>query len=564
MLITLLDGYTDEPSCLGVPPFIAPYPRYLCGAINDAGHDLNYITIDEYREKSNKIKLINRSQILVIYNGVIVPGKYLRGAPISYREIIELARKFEGLKILGGSAVRFGLSRGGGKHALSSNEVGKYFDYISYSDLDACIFDYLSGQEFSERYRTGEELSKWSVKGAELVASHPDFPEPLIAELEASRGCVRYFTGGCSFCSEPEFGEPEFRPPNDIIQEVNALYNQGVRHFRLGAQSCIFSYYAKGIGDKETPRPNPIMIEKLFKGICSNALDIKTLHLDNANPAIISSHPVESKKIIKMILKYCTSGNVLSFGMESADPKVIKANNLNSRPEEVRDAIKLVNEYGAVRGVNGMSELLPGLNFVLGLKAESKNTYELNLEFLKSILDEKLLLRRINLRQVLISSKAQVKIFNPKRYHSMFIKFKERVHKEIDNEMLKRLVPSGTILRDAFIEKTEGNLTFARQIGTYPLLIGIPYKLENREILNNKFIDIAITDHGYRSVTGIEYPFDINHASLKALEALPGIGKKRAARIKIARPFNNAQEFLNILDDPNIAENFMNFVKISK
>jgi radical SAM superfamily enzyme with C-terminal helix-hairpin-helix motif len=549
MLITLIDGYTDEPSCLGVPPYIAPYPRYLWGAVKDAGHDLNYLTIDEFRMGSEKSRILDRSQMLIIYSGTIVPGKYLRGSPISYREITEIARRFDCLKVLGGSAVQFGFGRGGGKRAWSSDEIGKYFDYISRSDLDACIFDYLTEQEFSDRTRTGEEHAKWSIKGAELVTSHPDFPQPLIAELEASRGCVRYYTGGCSFCSEPEFGVPEFRSPEDIIQEFKALYNYGVRNFRLGAQSCIFSYYAKGIGETETPRPNPGQIKRLFEGIRSAAPDLNVLHLDNANPAIISEHPVESKKIIKLIIEYCTSGNVLSFGMESADPEVIKANNLNSNPDEIMAAIKMVNKYGSLQGPNGMPVLLPGLNFVLGLKGESKTTYELNFEFLRSVLNDNLLLRRINLRQVLILNKARDEGYNTKKYHKLFVKFKKRVRDEIDNEMLKRLMPPGTILWDAFVEKVKGNLTYARQIGTYPLLIGIPYKLD----LTERFIDVTVTSHGQRSITAIEYPFKLNHASLKALEALPGVGKKRAARIIRGRPFKNIDEFRNVLDEPELA-----------
>ena len=39
MLVSILDGYTDEPSRLGVPPFMAAYPRYLAGAVLGAGEE---------------------------------------------------------------------------------------------------------------------------------------------------------------------------------------------------------------------------------------------------------------------------------------------------------------------------------------------------------------------------------------------------------------------------------------------------------------------------------------------------------------------------------------------
>ena len=44
-----------------------------------------------------------------------------------------------------------------------------------------------------------------------------------------------------------------------------------------------------------------------------------------------------------------------------------------------------------------------------------------------------------------------------------------------------------------------------------------------------------ITGHGARSITGVEIGLDINTASEKQLEAIPGIGKKAAWNIVSAR-----------------------------
>ena len=46
--VTILDGYIDEPACLGVPPYISPYPRYIAGAIwgFDDSARVFHITID--------------------------------------------------------------------------------------------------------------------------------------------------------------------------------------------------------------------------------------------------------------------------------------------------------------------------------------------------------------------------------------------------------------------------------------------------------------------------------------------------------------------------------------
>ena len=570
-IISILDGYTDEPSCLGVPPFLAPLPRYIYGAIKNASKDfaVNYMTIDEYRSgriRTNiivrdKLKRLANSKLLVIIAGTIVPGKYLRGTPISFRECLEIAQEFVGVRFIGGASVRFGFKTELKKRTWE--KLKNVFDLISTQDLDAAVFDYLSIGKLQKqhRLRTASELKTWGNIGAQLVAQHPDTPASLVIELEAGRGCVRYFTGGCSFCSEPQFGKPVFRSPKDIADEVKHLSDFGGVNFRLGALSCIFSYMAKGLGDSETPKPNPKMVKKLLSGIRFAVPSIKVLHLDNANPAVMAAHIKETKQILKTIIENCTGGNILSFGLESADPAVIKANNLNTTPEDVQEMITLINQYGAKPSKTGLPELLPGLNYVYGLKGETKKTFKYNFEFLKSILDQGLLLRRINLRQVLPVTSFVIKEFNTKKRHKEFIKHKRMVREQIDRPMLQRMIPGGTVLKNVFTEKVVGNITFARQLGTYPILIGIPYKTRL-----NEFYDIVITDYGYRSLTGFTSPFNINSASMNALQALPKIGSKRAARLIKSRPYRTLKDIHKALDDPSILENIEEhlYLKLSK
>ena len=90
--------------------------------------------------------------------------------------------------------------------------------------------------------------------GADCVLSHPDHPQPLMAELETYRGCIRYVNGGCTFCEEPLKGRPVFREPASIIAEARALRERGVENFRLGAQTCIISYHAE-LDGTDCPRP---------------------------------------------------------------------------------------------------------------------------------------------------------------------------------------------------------------------------------------------------------------------------------------------------------------------
>jgi radical SAM superfamily enzyme with C-terminal helix-hairpin-helix motif len=553
MLIAILDGYIDEPACLGVPPYISPHVRYLAGAISSSGSDYFYLTIDEYRKGSTKVKQLEQCNILIVVAGAIVPGKYLGGSPISKREAISIAGEFTGISILGGPAGQFGFfDDKAGKAPKFKQEM---FNHQCPGDIDACFFDFINHSEFTDRRRTLAEQNTWALQGAPVVQSHPNYPDLLLAEIESYRGCTRYHTGGCSFCIEPEYGQPYFRDQIDIISEVKKLHKAGVNNFRLGGQSCIYSYKSKGIGSLPNPQPNPPELEKLFKGLRRVIGPDGLLHVDNANPAVLADYIVQSGKITKTLVKYCTSGNVLAFGMESADPTVIKSNNLNSTPEQVMEAIELVNEYGQRRGSTGLPALLPGLNFIAGLKGERRETFQLNLEFLKKVMERNLLLRRINLRQVAMTRAK----FSPTKFRKEFQRFKTKVREEIDRPMLEKLVPKGTLLHDVFTETHDGKLTFGRQLGTYPILVGIPYELP----LGIK-LDIHVLSYGFRSLTGVEYPFPINHASLHQLQALPGLGARRAARIIRARPLRGREELLNSLDDREVAEGLLKLVTFNK
>jgi radical SAM superfamily enzyme with C-terminal helix-hairpin-helix motif len=87
------------------------------------------------------------------------------------------------------------------------------------------------------------------------------------------------------------------------------------------------------------------------------------------------------------------------------------------------------------------------------------------------------------------------------------------------------------------MEYHEGGRTFGRQLGTYPLLVAVPGE---REL--GTTTDVALVDHGYRSVTGVPYPLDPNTASLDELTALPGVGQATAGDIVVGRPYASLGE----------------------
>src|SRR3972149_3730296 len=100
--VLILDGFVDEPSNFGVPPFLSPYPRYLAGAVRDAGHEWEDVTIERVRAGHPL-----RGDLLAAISGPIVPGKYLRGMPISEKELLHHAGAWEGVCVLGGPLGRF-------------------------------------------------------------------------------------------------------------------------------------------------------------------------------------------------------------------------------------------------------------------------------------------------------------------------------------------------------------------------------------------------------------------------------------------------------------------------
>ncbi|MCC7577072.1 MAG: radical SAM protein [Methanomethylovorans sp.] len=544
MKALIIDGYVDEPACFGVPPYISPYIRYLAGAMREQGipaQDIFYSAIDSIR-LNPKVheKIIREADLVVIIAGMTVPGKYLRSTPISLQELQILSRTATGKVVLGGP-IRLGFSSEGGKRASSLSGLENTF--CSGADVEAFVYDLLKDGKLgnpanvTDRSRSVQEIGRWSKKGAFIISQHPDYPN-VMCELETYRGCGR--RKHCSFCTEPFYGRPDHRPVDDVIAEVQALYEEGARHFRIGRQPDLLSYQSKDKGG-DLPVPNPMAIDSLYRGIRAVAPSLQVLHMDNINPATIAAFPDASEAIVSTIVRYHTSGDVAAMGMESADPEVIRRNGLKVSADEMFAAIGLVNKIGGRRGDNGMPELLPGLNFVHGLMGETKETFRLNYDFLRKVLDSGSLLRRINIRQVMafqgtpmFGNDAAVG-----KHKKEFLRYKEKVRKEIDHPMLRKVVPAGTVLRNVLLEVNEGNTTFGRQMGSYPLLVGIPAKLGT-----GYYTDVTVIEHGFRSITAIPYPLDVNNSGLELLQRVPGVGRSMAAKIFRERPYKDIQELM--------------------
>ncbi len=507
MKVAIVDGYVDEPSCLGVPPYVSPYPRYIKGMLNYLKIPSAYITADQVREKP---ALLRNFDLSIVVAGAIVPGKYLAAKPLSLEELTLLPGE---KVVVGGVALELERRERERLNVLDFPFEGRLLKYL----LE------LSGDKKAD-VDFWSNIEKFALLGSEVVKEHPHYPH-LICEIETYRGC---YWGKCSFCIE-KLHRLRQRDPKAVVSEIKTLYSHGIRHFRLGRQTDFITYLADF--SKDFPRPEPEKLRNFHRAIWKNCPEIKTLHLDNVNPRSIAEYPEESREVVKTIVEYQTPGNVAAMGLESADESVIRKNNLCSSVEDVAFAVELINRYGVERGYNGMPKFLPGINFVAGLRGESGETFELNYEFLKELLNRNLFLRRINIRQVkvlrhtlLYGEKRKVEI-RLKKHRKYFLQFKRKVRESVDREMLKKILPVGTLLKDVRCEVFEKGITFGRQFGSYPLVIGIPGKYER-----NTFLDIRVTGYGMRSITAIP-PLDLESANVKELETIPGVSKKLARRI---------------------------------
>jgi len=520
----ILDGYVDEPACLGVPPYVSPYIRTVAGALAAHGYAVRYLTIDQLRADPMRTTELNAAGLLVMIAGVTVPGKYLGGTPATLTEIQQVGHMVRGPKKLIGGPIGFGYAGEGGQKAI--RQVISGFDALLTGEPAVALDNYLTGNE-PEGALDYQRTDPWSIAGSIIIGQHPDFPF-VMCELETARGCSHGATGGCSFCTEPFYGMPQYRSARAVADEVAALYANGARHFRVGRQPDILAY---GAGPGEYPAPVPEKIEELFSGIRTAAPDLKTLHIDNTNPATIARHEDAAREALRAIIRHHTPGDVAAFGMETADPAVVAVNNLKALPDEVFRAIEIVNELGGARRDN-VPELLPGLNFVCGLAGETETTYDLNEQFLARVLKAGLSVRRVNIRQVMPFPGTRAFSDNTLGKHERrFRAFKEFVRNNIDLPMLQRVFPIGTVLRDVRVE-VSGDLSFGRQPGSYPILVGIPVRIPVRTVT-----DAVVVDWGMRSVTALPAPVAINTLPAAALRWLPGVGKKKVASVIAKRPF---------------------------
>ena len=137
--------------------------------------------------------------------------------PGTLKEVISIIKDLRCKKILTGPAV-FGTQLYG----------GKFFE-----KADLSVFDKVEHSMFNFHY---DRVKDYAVGGARIIKQIPDY---RVIEIETGHGCK---TGKCSFCTEPLKNKVEFRDKEDILKEIVEFYNLGCRFFRLGKQTCFYTF----------------------------------------------------------------------------------------------------------------------------------------------------------------------------------------------------------------------------------------------------------------------------------------------------------------------------------
>ncbi|HRX16940.1 MAG TPA: radical SAM protein [Spirochaetota bacterium] len=522
----ILDFYVDEPACFGVPPFVSPYPRYIYGALIDAGVNsdmIDYLTVDNLRLTGFKIYGFYKAVFII--GGAVVPGKYLGQKIGDTAEIKKTLLNNTDLFFAAGGLAALQIA---GSHNNLQSVNG---------DIEQYAHDFVCSVPDPSKLRLYSDLDRWAIAGAGLVKRHPHFPN-VICEIETYRGCPR--SSHCSFCSEHIFKNIVYREQQSILAEIDALIETDVSRFRIGRQADILAYGSRlDYFIKTFPRPCVQEVVSLFKELekRKNEGKIEVLNVDNANPGTICHFEQESFDILQAIASAVTPGDTLPLGVESLDPVVIAKNNLKVDAETLIRVVKLMNSAGGWRE-EGIPKLLPGVNLIHGLPGETIHSFRYNYETLMDILSQGLLLRRINIRSLVpfpttgMVYNASPKVINRYRY------YRQLIRDNVDAVMLRGVFPSGSLLRSVRAEQVQNGVTYCRQIASYAITVKI-----KEEISTGTVFTAAVCGHEPRSLRAFRNPLDINSASTRLLESVEGIGKKRAGTIVLNRPYENSDQY---------------------
>jgi radical SAM superfamily enzyme with C-terminal helix-hairpin-helix motif len=497
-VVVILDCYTVEPSGLGVPPYLSTYVRNAYSAVSRSlpDADVHYLTIDDVRwclnggsplvdpplsdprtysasvNREVAVKLLCDAVVVVVVAGDAVPSVHLHAENGTVDEIARAMACVRGQRVLLGPLAAYVL-------ADPAAYVG-LFDAVHTHTVTAG--DLVLGSRSAASYTTLRSDRDSYAGLVEQLLWRP------IAEIELYRGCTR--RRFCSFCNEPvKAATVDFRSVDDVLDEIAQLSIAGVRNFRLGQQTCFFSYQHRDVD----------VIERLLAGVRDVCSDVDVLHIDNADPLAVASPA--GARIAGLVAEYCTEGNCAPMGIETFDPAVVARNALTCTPEILLRAVEHVNAVGAERGPGGLPKLLPGLNLIYGLPGETHHTHLANLTWLARILETGMLCHRTNIRQARVylgTPLAGLSAQKPPPSTEHFPTWKADIDHTWDQPMKTRVYPLGLTVPGLHSFFVTGRGTWFRRLGSYSIQVVEP----DAVLPIYQPAELTITGHAARYVYG--------------------------------------------------------------
>lgn len=210
-----------------------------------------------------------------------------------------------------------------------------------------------------------DELKLNLYKDAPLGQIAKKFP---VAPIMTSRGCAY----GCTFCASPKFYQRKirYRSPENVIAEIKYLIKKfNVKEWQTLDDNLIYN------NDFAVKLCNMLIDEKInLPWSCQNGLRADYLNKEIAE------------------LMYKSGCYLVSMGVESANPQILKNVRKGETIEQISEAIKIANDSGMeVRA-----------NFILGLPGETKETIKETIDY---AVNSKIQRACINLLQIIPGSK---------------------------------------------------------------------------------------------------------------------------------------------------------------
>jgi radical SAM superfamily enzyme YgiQ (UPF0313 family) len=211
----------------------------------------------------------------------------------------------------------------------------------------------------------------------EVVRGCSNFKRPLL--LCTNKNCNLCKNGtlrcplninpGCGFCSVPSvFGYARSRDEDDILKEIEALLDEGVKRIVLSAPDFLDYKRGEKLINPYYPEPN----YEAIKSLLSNCKDLADKY--NANILIENVKAnLFNERVAEIFSRYLKTP--IYIGCESGDREHCRLLGRPTTPEDVLKAVKIAKKYN----------LKAQVYFIYGLPGENKETAKNTINFMHKI-----------------------------------------------------------------------------------------------------------------------------------------------------------------------------------